>query len=46
MSTCPRELQAVLHACIRNRMQINTGKTKIMAFFETLALLRARGGQH
>ena len=29
-----------------NRMQINTDKTKIMAFFETPALLRARGGQH
>jgi len=27
-------------------MQINTEKTKIMAFFETPALLRARGGQH
>ena len=25
---------------------MNTGKTKIMAFFETPALLRARGGQH
>jgi hypothetical protein len=50
MSICPRELQSMRHACqhwsIRNRMQINTGKTKIMAFFETPALLRARGGQH
>jgi len=50
MSTCPRELQAMLHVCqqwsIRNRMQINTDKTKIMAFFETPALLRARGGQY
>ena len=50
MSTCPRELQAMLHVCqqrsIRNRMQINTDKTKIMSFFETPALLRARGGQH
>jgi len=50
MSTCPRELQSMLHACqhwsIRNRVQINTSKTKIMAFFETPALLRARGGQH
>jgi len=40
----------MLHACqhwsIRNRMQINTEKTKIMVFFETPALLRARGGQH
>jgi hypothetical protein len=27
-------------------MQMNTDKTKILAFFETLALLRARGGQH
>jgi len=40
----------MLHVCqqwsIRNRMQINTDKTKIMAFFETLALLRARGCQH
>jgi len=27
-------------------MQINTEKTKIMAFFETPALLRARGGSH
>ena len=50
MSTCPRKLQTMLHACkqwsIRNRMRINTDKTKIMAFFETPALLRARGGQH
>jgi len=40
----------MLHACqhwsIQNRMQINTEKTKIMAFFETPALLRARWGQH
>jgi len=36
----------MLHACIRNRMQIDTEKTKIMTFFETPALLRARGGQH
>jgi len=27
-------------------MQINTEKTKIIAFFETPTLLRARGGQH
>jgi hypothetical protein len=50
MSTCPRELQAMLHVrqqwSIRNRIQINTEKTKIMAFFETPALLSARGGQH
>jgi len=50
LSICPRELQSMLHACqhwsTRNRMQINTEKTKIMAFFETPALLRARGGQH
>jgi len=50
MSICPRELQSILHSCqhwsIRNRMQINTEKTKIMVFFETPALLRARGGQH
>ena len=50
MSICPRELQSMLHACqqwsIRNRMQINTEKTKVMAFFETPALLRARGGLH
>ena len=49
MSTCRRELQAMLHVCqkwsIRNRMQINTETTNIMAFFETLALIRARGGQ-
>ena len=32
------------HWCIRNRMQINTEKTQIMAFFETPALLRARAG--
>jgi len=48
MSICPREMQSMLHACqhwsLRNRMQINTEKTKIMAFFETSALLRARGG--
>jgi len=50
MSICPRELQSMLHACqqwsIRNRMQINTEKTKLMAFFETPALVRARGDQH
>ena len=50
MSTCPRELQAMLHICrqwsIRNRMHMNTHRRKIMAFFETPALLRAWGGQH
>jgi len=50
MSICPRELQSMLHACqhwsIRNRMQFNTEKTKIMAYFETSVLLRAQGGQH
>ena len=50
MSTCPRELQAMLHVCqewsVRNRMQINTQKTKVMAFFETPSLHKARGGQH
>ena len=50
LSTCPRELQSMLHACqhwsTRNRMQINTEKTKIMAFFETPALLRARESQN
>jgi len=50
MSTCPRELQAMLHVCqewsVRNRMQINTQKTNVMAFFETLSLQKARGGQH
>ena len=48
ISTCPRELQEMLHACqlwsIRNRMQINTEKTKMMAVFETPATLRSRGG--
>jgi len=50
MSIWPRELQSMLHSCqhwsIQNRMQINTEKTKIMVFFETPALFRARGGQH
>jgi len=50
MSTCPRELQAMLHVCqewsFRNRMQINTQKTKVMAFFEIPSLQKARGGQH
>jgi len=50
MSTCPRELQAMLHVCeewsLQNRMQINTQKTKVMAFFETPSLQKARGGQH
>jgi len=50
MSTCPCELQAMLHVCqewsIRNRMQINTQKTKVMAFFETPSLQKACGGQH
>jgi len=49
MSTCSRELQTMLDVCqlwsIRNRMKINKDKSKIMAFFETPALLRARGGQ-
>jgi len=50
VSICRRELQSMPHACqhwsIRNRTQINTEKTKIMAFFETPALFRARGDQH
>jgi len=50
MSTCLRELQAMLHVCqawsIRNRMKINTQKTKVMAFFETPSLQKAGGGQH
>jgi len=50
MWTCPLELQAILHVCqqwsIQNRIQIDTDKTKIMAFFETPSLLRARGAQH
>jgi len=37
MSTCPHELQAMLHVChewsVRNHMQINTQKTKVAAFF-------------
>ena len=41
----------MLHVCqewsVRNRMQINnTQKTKVMAFFETPSLRKARGGQH
>jgi hypothetical protein len=43
MSTCPRELQAMLHVSqqwsTQSRMRINTEKTKIMASSETLALL-------
>jgi len=50
MSTCPRELQAMLHVCqewsFRNRMQINTQKTKVMVFFEAPSLHKARGGKH
>jgi len=54
MSTCqcPRELQTngMLNVCqkwsVRNRMQINRKKTKVMAFFETPSLQQARGGQH
>jgi len=50
MSICSRELQSMLHSCqhwsIRNRMQINTEKSKIMVFFETPALLSTGGGQH
>jgi len=49
MSTSARELQAMLHVCqqwsVRIRMQINTHNTKVMAFFETLSLQKARGGQ-
>jgi len=40
----------MLHVCqtwsIQNRMQINTQKRKVMAFFETTSLQKARGGQH
>jgi len=40
----------MLHVCqewsVGNRMQINTQKTKVMAFFETPFLQKARGGQH
>jgi len=50
MSTCPSEPQAMLHVCqewsVRNHMQINTQKTKVLAFFETPSLHKARGGQH
>jgi len=50
MSTCPLELQAMLHVCqgwsIRNRLQINTQKTKVTTFFETPSLQKARGGKH
>jgi len=50
MSTSPRELQAMLNVCqewsFRNHMQINTQKTKVMAFFKTPSLQKARGGQH
>jgi len=50
MSTCPRELQAMLYVCqessVRNRMQINTQKIKVMAFFATPSLHKARGCQH
>jgi len=45
MSTCPRKLQAMLHVCqewsVWNRMQINTQKTKVVAFFETPSLQKA-----
>jgi len=50
MSTCPRELQDMLHVwqewSVQNRMQINTQKTKVMVFFETPSLQKARGVQH
>jgi len=50
MPTCLRELQAMVRVCqqwsLRNRMQVNTDKTKIMAFFEIPFLHHARGGQH
>jgi len=40
----------MIHVCqewsVRNCMQINTQKTKVMAFFETPSLQKARGGQH
>jgi len=49
MYTCPRELQAMLHVCqqwsVRIRMQIKTHTTRVMAFFETLSLQKARGGK-
>jgi len=39
LSTFPRELEPMLHTCqewsVRNRAQIYTQKTKVMAFFET-----------
>jgi len=47
--SCPLA-QAMSHVCqewsVRNRMQISTQKTKVMAFFETSSLQKARGGQH
>jgi len=49
MSTCPRELQAMLQAgqewSVRNCMKFNTQKRRVMAFFETLLQQKARGGQ-
>jgi len=40
----------MLHVCqawiTRNRIQINTQNTKVMTFFETPSLQKARGGQH
>ena len=50
MTTCPRELQEMLHTCqqwsVQNRMQINTDKIKIISFFETPKTQHDRGGQH
>jgi len=46
MSTCPHELQRMIHACQtwseKSRLLINTGKSKVMAFHETAEVRRAR----
>ena len=46
MSTCPHELQRMIHACQawseRSRLLINTSKSKVMAFHETAAVRRGR----
>jgi hypothetical protein len=46
MSTCPNELQRMIHACQtwseKSRLLINTNKSKVMAFHETAEVRRAR----
>ena len=45
-TSCKAMLHVFQEWSVRSRLQINTQKTKVMAFFETPSLPTARGGQH